>query len=40
VEPVIRVIDLWKNYNRAGQENMAALRGTHLEIKTGEVVAH
>jgi putative ABC transport system ATP-binding protein len=36
---IIRVIDLWKNYNRSGQENMAALRGTHLEIKTGEVVA-
>ncbi|KPK88700.1 MAG: hypothetical protein AMJ94_14400 [Deltaproteobacteria bacterium SM23_61] len=36
---IIRVIDLWKNYNRSGQENMAALRGTHLEIKAGEVVA-
>ena len=39
MEPVIRVIDLWKNYNRDGQENMAALRGTHLEIRAGEVVA-
>jgi len=39
LEPVIRVIDLWKNYNRDGQENMAALRGTHLEIRAGEVVA-
>ena len=36
---IIRVIDLWKNYNRSGQENTAALRGTHLEIKAGEVVA-
>ena len=39
MEPVIRVIDLWKNYNRSGQENMAALRGTSLEIRAGEVVA-
>jgi putative ABC transport system ATP-binding protein len=36
---VIRVIDLWKTYNRDGQENMAALRGTNLDIKRGEVVA-
>jgi putative ABC transport system ATP-binding protein len=39
LDPVIRVIDLWKNYNRDGQENMAALRGTNLEIRAGEVVA-
>jgi putative ABC transport system ATP-binding protein len=37
-EPVIRIIDLWKSYTSDGTEN-AALRGTHLEIKTGEVVA-
>jgi putative ABC transport system ATP-binding protein len=37
--PVIRVIDLWKNYDRDGRENAAALRGTNLEIKAGEVVA-
>ena len=36
---VIRVIDLWKNYDRDGRENMAALRGTNLEIKAGEIVA-
>ena len=37
--PVIRVVDLWKNYSRDGQENMAALRGANLEIREGEVVA-
>jgi putative ABC transport system ATP-binding protein len=39
LNPVIRVIDLWKNYNRDGQENMAALQGANLEIQAGEVVA-
>ncbi len=39
MECVIRVIDLWKNYDRDGRENAAALRGTNLEIKAGEVVA-
>ena len=39
MNPVIRVIDLWKNYNRDGQENMAALQGANLEIQAGEVVA-
>jgi len=37
--PVIRVVDLWKNYIRDGRENMAALRGADLEIRAGEVVA-
>jgi len=37
-EPVIRIIDLWKSYASDGTEN-AALRGTHLEIRTGEIVA-
>ena len=37
--PVIRVIDLWKNYSRDGRENMAALRGANLEIRGGEVAA-
>ena len=36
---VIRVVDLWKIYSKNGQESMAALRGTNLEIKPGEVVA-
>jgi putative ABC transport system ATP-binding protein len=33
------VLDLWKIYSKDGQENMAALRGTSLEIQPGEVVA-
>ncbi len=37
-EPVIRITDLWKSYTDDGTEN-AALRGTNLEIRTGEVVA-
>ena len=37
-EPAIRIIDLWKSYASDGTEN-AALRGTHLEIRTGEIVA-
>ena len=37
--PVIRVVDLWKTHGRNGQENMAALRGTNLEINPGEVIA-
>jgi len=39
LDPVIRVIDVWKNYDRDGGENSAALRGTNLEIKAGEAVA-
>ena len=39
MNPVIRVIDLWKNYSRDGRDNMAALRGANLEIRAGEVVA-
>lgn len=39
MNPVIRVVDLWKIYSKNGQENMAALRGTNLEIQPGEVVA-
>ena len=37
--PVIRVVDLWKNYSGDGQESMAALRGASLEVQEGEVVA-
>lgn len=39
MDPVIRVIDLWKNYDPNGRENAATLRGTNLEIQRGEVVA-
>jgi putative ABC transport system ATP-binding protein len=37
--PVIRVVDLWKTYSKEGQENIAALRGTCLEVQGGETVA-
>jgi putative ABC transport system ATP-binding protein len=37
-EPVIRIIDLWKNYGGDGAET-PALRGTTLELKKGEIVA-
>ena len=36
---VIRVVDLWKQYDRIDQPDSAALRGTSLDIKNGEVVA-
>ncbi len=36
--PVIRTIDLWKNYGEDGSE-APALRGTNIEIKKGEIVA-
>jgi len=37
-EPVIRIIDLWKEYNDDGS-NAPALRGTNLEIGAGEIIA-
>jgi len=37
-EPIIRVTDLWKNYEVDGA-GVAALRGTYLEIRRGERVA-
>jgi putative ABC transport system ATP-binding protein len=36
---VIQVVDLWKQYDRIEQPNSAALRGTNLVIKAGEVIA-
>lgn len=39
MKPVIRVVDLWKQYNKAGENTAPALRGTNLEIGPGEVVA-
>jgi ABC-type lipoprotein export system ATPase subunit len=36
--PVIRIVDLWKNYGEDGSE-APALRGTNIEIKKGEIVA-
>jgi len=39
LKTVIRATDLWKQYDRDGQDNSAALRGANLEIAAGEVVA-
>jgi len=39
LKSVIRAVDLWKQYDKIGQEHSAALRGTNLEIAAGEVVA-
>ena len=36
--PMIRVIDVWKDYKQDGTDT-PALRGSNLEIKTGEIVA-
>jgi len=38
VQPIIRVVDLWKQYGDEGR-NGIALRGASLEVKPGEVVA-
>ncbi len=38
VDPIIRVIDLWKRYDGDGSETIA-LRGTNMEIGRGEIVA-
>jgi len=37
-DPVIRIVDLWKAYSLDGTST-PALRGVHLEIGTGEIVA-
>jgi putative ABC transport system ATP-binding protein len=37
-EPMIRISDVWKEYNHDGTD-MPALRGTHVEIWTGDIVA-
>jgi putative ABC transport system ATP-binding protein len=39
VEPVIQVIDLWKEYTESTGEEHAALRGTDLTVAAGDVVA-
>jgi putative ABC transport system ATP-binding protein len=36
---VIRIVDLWKQYEPNEQPQAAALRGTSLDIRAGEVVA-
>ena len=37
--PVVRVVDLWKEYREDGQIVTQALRGASLEVAPGEVVA-
>ena len=37
--PVVRVVDLWKEYRENGQVVTQALRGANLEVASGEVVA-
>ena len=37
--PVVRVVDLWKEYRENGQAVTQALRGANLEVAPGEVVA-
>jgi putative ABC transport system ATP-binding protein len=39
LKPAIRAVDLWKQYNKTGANNAAAVRGTNLEIAAGQVVA-
>lgn len=39
MSPIIRVLDVWKQYNGADLNEGAALRGTNLEVDAGEVVA-
>jgi putative ABC transport system ATP-binding protein len=36
---VIRIVDLWKQYDPNEQPQAAALRGTFLDIRAGEIVA-
>jgi len=39
MDPIVRVIDLWKEYPQDGQKGTAALRGAGLEVRPGEIVA-
>ncbi len=38
-QPIVRVVDLWKEYRENGQIVTQALRGANLEVHPGEVVA-
>jgi putative ABC transport system ATP-binding protein len=38
MNPIIRIVDLWKYYDREEQEGLA-LRGTNLEVAPGEIIA-
>jgi putative ABC transport system ATP-binding protein len=37
--PIIRVVDLWKDFGEEDEEGAPALRGASLEVAAGEVVA-
>ena len=39
MEPIIRIVDLWKEYSQDGREITAALAGASVEIAPGEIVA-
>lgn len=39
MDPIIRVVDLWKKYSETESGNGAALRGTNLEVMSGELIA-
>ncbi|MCX6562793.1 MAG: ABC transporter ATP-binding protein [Candidatus Aminicenantes bacterium] len=39
MDPIIRVIDLWKEYPTDGDKGTAALRGARLEVRSGEIIA-
>ena len=39
MDPIIRVIDLWKEYPADGDKGTAALRGACLEVRSGEIIA-
>ena len=37
--PVVRIVDLWKEYREDGQVTTQALRGVNLDVAPGEVLA-
>jgi len=39
MDPIVRVINLWKEYPQDGKKGTAALRGASLEVRPGEIVA-
>ncbi len=38
-QPMIKTVDVWKQYARDGREEACALRGTTVEIARGQIVA-
>ncbi len=39
MDPIIRIIDLWKEYRQNGDEPTAALAGANMEIAPGQIIA-